>query len=343
MGTICTVRPDDVNAMTPRVSIIICTRDRADSLRDTLASIGRCAVPADLAVELLVIDNGSTDHTARVVADAKLGFPVRYIASAAVGKSKALNCALGQAKGEILLCTDDDVRASPDWIDAMCRPIADGDADATVGARLMPPHLRRPWMEPAHFDFFACNEGWPERDLVGANMAFGRHVLARVPQFDVEIGPPITAGGEDMLFSRQVGRAGLKIIQVPDGVVTHHFDPDRLSRSQVREAAMKGAISDFYIEYHWMHQDIPLPWYQLLRRLLRLWYYRVKHCRQWWTHESMPAWEKGMIQDVRKTWLFIREGGKPRRYEKFGLKKLSCQADAPAGMSISHKRVGEVG
>jgi glycosyltransferase involved in cell wall biosynthesis len=51
------------------VSIIICTRNRADSLRETLASIGRCDVPADLPAELLVIDNGSTDH-AREVAEA---------------------------------------------------------------------------------------------------------------------------------------------------------------------------------------------------------------------------------------------------------------------------------
>jgi glycosyltransferase involved in cell wall biosynthesis len=331
-----------MNGLNPVISLIICTRNRADSLRETLASIGRCDIPADLPAELLVVDNGSTDHTARVVADAELGFPMRYIASATVGKSNALNCAFGQAKGDIFLCTDDDVRVSLDWIDAMCRPIADGQADATVGLRIMPPHLRRPWMEPGHFDAFACNEGRPERDLVGANMAIGRHVLARVPKFDSEIGPPITAGGEDTLFSRQVSRAGLKIVQVPAAVVSHHFEPERLSRRHLREAAMKGAISDFYIEYHWMYQDIPHPWYQFARRLLRLWYYRVRHCRQWWTHESMPAWEKGMIQDVRKTWLFIRERGKPRRYEQFGLKKLPYEAEAPAEMGLIHPRVGEM-
>jgi glycosyltransferase involved in cell wall biosynthesis len=333
-----------VNGLNPVVSLIICTRNRADSLRETLASIGRCDIPADLPTELLVVDNGSTDHTEQVVAEAALSnMRVRYLREPITGQAQTRNRALVEAKGDIFLCTDDDIRAFPNWVDAMCRPILEGRADATVGARVMPPHLCRAWMEPAHFECLACNEGRPERDLVGANMAFARYVLTRVPQFDTEIGLPVSAGGEDTLFSRQLCQAHFNILQIPQAVVAHHFHPDRLTRSKMRDAALKGAINDFYIEYHWMHQDIPLPWYQLTRRLLRLWYYRVKHCRQWWTHESMPAWEKGMIQDVRKTWLFIRERGKPRRYEQFGLKKLPCQADAPAGMSITHQRVGEAG
>ena len=44
--------------MSNLVSIIICTRDRADSLKLTLESISRTEVPAGWEVELLIVDNG---------------------------------------------------------------------------------------------------------------------------------------------------------------------------------------------------------------------------------------------------------------------------------------------
>ncbi len=327
--------------MNPRVSIIICTCNRADSLRETLASIGRCEVPADLSTELLVVDNGSCDHTARVVSEANLSnLCVRYISVPSPGKSNALNLAVARSRGEILLCTDDDVRVERRWIETMCRPIAGGVADAAVGARIMPDHLRRSWMEPAHFDGLACSEGRPEADLVGSNMAFSRGVLTQVPLFDTEIGPP-AACGEDMLFSRQLSQAHFKIASIPDAPAEHHFDPKRLTRASMRDAALKGAASDFYIEYHWMHHDDPHPIYTLVRTMIRLAYYRVRHLRTWWTNESMPAWEMGMIQNIRKTWLFIRRRGEPRKYEKFGLRKLN-EMEAGTGAGVQHSPAGEV-
>ena len=54
------------------ISIIVPTRDRAESLAETLRTIGECLVPADMAIEVLVVDNGSRDSTRRVVRQAKL-------------------------------------------------------------------------------------------------------------------------------------------------------------------------------------------------------------------------------------------------------------------------------
>jgi glycosyltransferase involved in cell wall biosynthesis len=306
-----------------RVSIVICTRNRAASLKQTLNSIGQCVIPPGMSAELLVVDNGSTDDTKKVVADTTLpNMPVRYLLEPIPGQAQTRNRALLETDCDIFLCTDDDIRAYPQWVDAMCRPIAEGRADATVGSRFIADHLRRPWLQPAHLEILACSEGRPGADLVGANMAFARHVLTRVPGFDTEIGLPRTAGGEDTLFSRQLCRADFKILPVVDGAVSHHFHPDRLQRSKMREAALKSAINDFYIEHHWMHVDPPRPWYVLIRSILRLWYYRIRRLHEWWTHESMPAWEKGMIQEVRKNWLHLRLHAEPRRYEKFGLTKL---------------------
>src|SRR5687768_15493346 len=116
------------------VSIVICTRNRADSLRETLVSMGNCQVPSHLPSELLVVDNGSTDHTRQVAEQAALAnMPVRYIHEPRRGQSHARNRGLIEAIGDIFLFTDDDVRVPETWIERMCRPIADNEADAVVG------------------------------------------------------------------------------------------------------------------------------------------------------------------------------------------------------------------
>ena len=121
--------------MTPVVSIIICTRNRAESLREALAAIGRCEVPRDLPAELLVVDNGSTDDTRQVVESTRLAnMPVRYAIETRPGKGYAYNRALAETTGQVLLFTDDDVvrPGSDRLVDAV---VAYGTTDA-IAARL---------------------------------------------------------------------------------------------------------------------------------------------------------------------------------------------------------------
>lgn len=133
------------------VSIIICTRNRADSLKPTLESLGRLEVPDNYSPELIVVDNDSNDGTAQLVQTLRLpNLPLRYINERRRGKSNCLNTALAAAHGEIILWTDDDVRAPKDWIEGMCRLIVKGEADVTAGEVALAPHLERDWMTPFH-------------------------------------------------------------------------------------------------------------------------------------------------------------------------------------------------
>src|SRR6185295_11932546 len=72
-------------------SIVICTANRANALRDTLASLAEVNRPG--RVELLVVDNRSTDHTRQIVEEAarQHPFPVRYLFEDELGKYAALN------------------------------------------------------------------------------------------------------------------------------------------------------------------------------------------------------------------------------------------------------------
>ena len=246
-----------------QLSVIICTRNRAESLRSTLESIGKSNVPEGWAVELLVVDNGSSDRTeeaARGAGPSKM--PVKYISEPRVGKSHAYNTALTTAVGEVLLFTDDDVRVPANWIEGMCRPILNGGADAVAGGVVFPPNIdrllnagflrdRRGWFASTH----ELNTDHPSR-MVGANMAFHRRVLEKVSGFDIELGPgPEGVGNfEDTLFSWRILASGYKLVGALNVVVEHHFDITRLSSAGLVDIARKMGRSHAFVFHHWRHQ-----------------------------------------------------------------------------------------
>ena len=198
----------------PDVSILICTRNRAAHLRETLLSLAGVDVPPGLSCELLVVDNASADDTAQAVQDARLPFPVRSVYEARPGKGHAYNRAMTEARGGLFLWTDDDVRPPADWMGRMLAPLLSGAAHGVAGGIRMAPHLHRPWMEPFHHSLLASTEQLAAPVLsvmLGANMAFRRDVLQTVPAYDTELGPGALGFYDDSLFSMQMARAGLNI------------------------------------------------------------------------------------------------------------------------------------
>ncbi len=263
--------------MAPTVSIILCTRNRAARLRTTLETIGRCRIPADLAAELLIVDNGSTDETPQVVRQFHLpNMPVRYVCEPTPGQSRARNRGLAEGDGSILLFTDDDVRVPPDWIDGMCRPILEGSADAIAGGVRFPPELDRQ-LRMCRSWFASTEDILPDRPdrFVGANMAFSRDVLDRVAAFEVELGPGALGFGDETLFSFQLRQAGYRLVTRFDVAVEHHFDPARLTRSKMLEAARQMGRSKAYVAYHWHHADLPTRISFRAPELVRIWLGRL--------------------------------------------------------------------
>jgi len=261
------------------VSVIICTRNRADSLKLTLESIGKAIVPPGWEVELLVVDNGSADATAAAVAAMALpNLTIRYVPEPRKGQGYAYNTGIAAARGRILLFTDDDVRVPNDWIEGMCRPILNGKADAVAGGVAFPPDIAVALALPpfsSRRSWFATTEeldrNSPAR-MVGANMAFDRAVLDRVPGFDVELGPGGLGFNGETLLTWQLLAAGYKLAGALDIVVEHHFDPSRLTRTGMIDLARKMGRSHAFTFHHWDHQRsrLALPWL-VLWHLSRLW------------------------------------------------------------------------
>lgn len=237
-----------------RVSIVICTRDRAESLRGTLASLKDCLVPPDLAAELVVVDNASRDDaTAATVRGAGLThLPVRCVREETPGLSHARNAGLRAGTGDIFLFTDDDVRVPPRWVEGMCRPIVAGAADAVAGGVAFPPEQARALArEPlrSRQSWFASSEyvdpARPDR-LVGANMAFHRRVPAAVGGFDPALGAGAAGFYEETDFCHRFLAAGFRLAAALDPAtsVEHHFDLSRLTRATLVSIAARMGRSE---------------------------------------------------------------------------------------------------
>ncbi|HZC17597.1 MAG TPA: glycosyltransferase family 2 protein, partial [Caulobacteraceae bacterium] len=95
------------------LSVIIRSRDEAGRLRLTLASLSCQTAPC----EVVVVDDGSIDHTQAVLAEAARALPLVVVRhTAAKGRSAASNAGARAASGDILLFLDGDTLAGPDLV-----------------------------------------------------------------------------------------------------------------------------------------------------------------------------------------------------------------------------------
>jgi glycosyltransferase involved in cell wall biosynthesis len=246
-----------------RVSVVIATRDRAASLRETLRSLAAVDVPPEVDAEVVVIDNGSADETRAVVTDFARsgGLEVVYLLEPTPGKCRALNLGLARASGDVFLFTDDDVRFPANWIDGMSRPIREGRADTVQGGvRWSPELLRSSGATPFVASVVASTEHKSreelEHGLIGANMAVSRRAYELVGSFDEELGPAELGAGEETLLAWQLLYAGRRHLVLLDVSVEHHFDPARINRGWILQSAERKGRSLGYIDYHWRHENV---------------------------------------------------------------------------------------
>ena len=308
------------------ISIILCTRNRASSLEQALAALGNVTVSPDWKVEVIVVDNASTDNTAAMVQMVRLKkMEVRYSFESKKGRANALNTGLAQAQGEIILFTDDDAFVAEDWLEQIISPLMDGKCDAVTGQIMLAPQLLRPWMTPMHRWWLASSQDAQmhegTRELIGANMGFRRSVLKRVSAFDPELGPGARGFGEDTLFGWQLVEAGFKIAYSPKAAITHHLDATRLRRFYWIEDARKRGRTDAYLAYHWEHVDIKNPRLLWLLLWLKLWVKRILQPSPKLQDEGCPRWEMGYIWRIEFCKQFCLDRRQPRNYSRRGLTK----------------------
>lgn len=231
----------------PRVSVLICTRDRTDSVRTTLNSLLGCNYPAD-RYEVVVVDNASADESLAAMVAAEFAdreVSIRVEPEPEPGLSHARNKGLAASSGDLVLYADDDVLIDREWIAALAEPFADPGVGATSGMTL-PDVLETPtqrWVEgfggrARVFDkrVFDLAAPPPDRPLfpftigefgAGRNMAFRRGPLLELGGFDVALGPgTIAHDGDDVEALLRVLLAGWKIVHDPAAIVWHAHPRD---------------------------------------------------------------------------------------------------------------------
>ena len=91
-----------------KLSIIVCTRNRAHAIAGCLDSIAvSLSRAAPIEAEIVIVDNGSEDNTSAVVQQwaESCTFPVRLLHEPRKGLAKARNCGLRSAQGGLLVFT----------------------------------------------------------------------------------------------------------------------------------------------------------------------------------------------------------------------------------------------
>jgi len=305
-------------------SVIIATRNRAPDLQKTLRCLEQVSVPDGWDGELIIADNASTDETAAVARAAKLKkFEVRYLYEGRKGKGYALNAALVQARGEIILFTDDDVVPAPDWLERLGAPLLERKHACVVGRIDLASDLRRPWMNATHLSWLAAsNEPYNGKwELIGANSGFHRSVLGIVPSFDPELGPGGLGFAEDTLFSWQLNKAGIEVRDALEAKVVHHLAPSRILRAGWLSAARSRGRCLAYLLHHWQHGEIKWPRLRMLNFALKLSLRRATQATPSLNQEGAPLWELGYVVGLERCKQFLIEKKRPRHYSQFGLRR----------------------
>jgi hypothetical protein len=227
-------------------SIVVCTRDRAASLSRALTSIAAMRRLDNFSWELLVVDNGSRDHTAAVVQGFADKLPVSLVSAEAPGLSRARNCGVAAARGKYVIWTDDDVVVANDWLSAYAAAFAHWPEAAIFGGKIIPV-LEQPsprWFVEcldAFSDLLAARDFGPKPTALsesllpfGANFAVRADVQRRFT-FDPALGaqPTKQRVGEETAVLQAILRAGGTGVYVPDAVVHHQIPLSRQQRSHV--------------------------------------------------------------------------------------------------------------
>lgn len=253
-----------------KLSLIIATYNRAQSLLRTLRSVVSQSVAPELW-ECIVVNNNSTDNTAEVFAcfaAENQGFDLRMVTEVKQGLSNARNAGITASKGEYIAIVDDDetlessyIESYIEFFDSFPTAMAAGGAVRAEyeshRPRWMSHYTERMIANPIDLDVVVTL--FPNsRVPAGGNMAFRREIFDRVGLFNPRLGrngQSLIGGEENDLFAR-LRAAGELLYFVPNAAIYHHIPDakltdeyfDRLSYNVGRSKALRAQSDEEFSE-----------------------------------------------------------------------------------------------
>lgn len=212
------------------ISVVVCTKDRSAALQRCLNAIFSIDFRGDW--EIIVVDNGSSDGTSRVISTMRHFSPVPFFSMIELrpGNSAGRNAAIGVAHGEVVFFTDDDCIVRHDVLKEMWPIFSGNPALGYAGGRI----LR---FDPQDYPISVMEEpdfiGIPPGLMVypglvqGSNMAFRRKALVDLEGFDPAFGAGTAFAGEEMELATRASLRGWHGGYFPGPTVYHNHGRNR--------------------------------------------------------------------------------------------------------------------
>jgi glycosyltransferase involved in cell wall biosynthesis len=213
----------------PTVSVIIATFNRRDLLARTLAALEEQTYPHDL-LEVVVIDNGSTDSTPALLEGYAGPLRLRHLPRREpMLVPHARNDAVAASSGEIIAFTDDDCRPVPGWVAALVAGFRDGigivqGRTTADPAQPLHPLSRSQWTLWEYGLYETCNIAY-RRDVL--DLDNGPVFREDMPERLLELFGPRFAFpfGEDVELAWRLRRSGVASRFSSTAVVHHEVSP----------------------------------------------------------------------------------------------------------------------
>jgi glycosyltransferase involved in cell wall biosynthesis len=201
----------------PDVSVVVPTRDRAGLLAELLASLRAQTLPAD-RFEVLVVDDGSRDGTAALLAEQQRHGTLRAVSTGrreGAGPAAARNAGWRAARAPVVAFTDDDCVASPRWLEEGLAACRDAPGQIVQG-RTDPRADQRPRI-PAFSRTVSVTAAGPLYET--CNIFYPRALLEQLEGFAA--GTYRAAGGEDTDLAWRALERGARVRYAPQALVHH--------------------------------------------------------------------------------------------------------------------------
>lgn len=226
------------------LSIIVCTRNRAGEITNCLPAVAE-QVREFEDVEVVVVDNGSTDDTRDVIEalGRKFRYGFRYVYEAEAGLCSARNRGRAEARGEILAYLDDDVQLGDGWVARVREHFLAGKSDCLGGKVTAEMDAEPPFaIEDSMLWFFQVTDfgdearrlKFPEHPI-GCNMAFRTEVFDAVGGFDTNL----KLYGDETDFFRRASEAGFVMWYDPTAELSQRIPAERLTIEELKSKSYK--------------------------------------------------------------------------------------------------------
>ncbi|MBD2771537.1 glycosyltransferase [Iningainema tapete] len=242
------------------ISAIICTHNRDIYLGAAIDSL--LAQDFALGFEVVVVDNGSSDRTEKVVEQRADDPRLKYVYEPVLGLSVARNTGAKVANGEILAYLDDDAVASSSWLKVLYSAYQNNPKLAIAGGKvtlLWPSGVQPPrWLSTgltANLGAYDLGDSLvyienPGSTPRGLNYSIRRCFLDEIGGFDTNLGRVGTnlLSNEELQMTEYALQRGWQVAYLPDALVAHNVAPERLKRSWFLNRGWWQGISECYRE-----------------------------------------------------------------------------------------------